>query len=225
MGVKVHLGVGSLVALIVGAVLVAISLVVRLQHTETNLDDRGVPYAGYVAAAALHAKGIANDQRGFLLAGDARFLVEADRRLNDARVAFEAAASAAGGATQLHAVTEARAGFERWIRAVHREIAGPGIATFQAGNRQAAIAASVGPDRALRKEYEQSLADAQTLAASSIQSAQTSFAAALSRSVKILIGCLLVAVVTGVGVGTWLVRSIALPLYRLVAILAADQPL
>ena len=220
MGVKVHLGVGSLVALIVGAVLVAISLVVRLQHTETNLDDRGVPYAGYVAAAALHAKGIANDQRGFLLAGDARFLVEADRRLNDARVAFEAAASAAGGATQLHAVTEARAGFERWIRAVHRE-----IATFQAGNRQAAIAASVGPDRALRKEYEQSLADAQTLAASSIQSAQTSFAAALSRSVKILIGCLLVAVVTGVGVGTWLVRSIALPLYRLVAILAADQPL
>jgi hypothetical protein len=32
--------------------------------------------------------------------------------------------------------------------------------TFQAGDRRGAIAASLGPDRALRKSYERSLANA-----------------------------------------------------------------
>jgi methyl-accepting chemotaxis protein len=219
MGVKVHLGVGGLLSLIVASVLLAISLVARLQHNEADLDRRDVPYAAHVAVAALNAKGIANDQRGFLLAGDAGFLGEADGRLNDARLAFEAAASTASDGAQRAAITQARAGFERWVRAVHAE-----IATFQTGNRQAAITASLGPDRALRKDYERSLTDAEALGASSIRSAQTSFAAALSRSVRILCACLLVAVVIGIGVGAWLVRSIALPLYRLVAILAADDP-
>jgi hypothetical protein len=76
------------------------------------------------------------------------------------------------------AVNEAREGFERWVLAVRGE-----FATFQAGDHQGAIAASLGPDRALRKAYEASLASAQALGASSIQSARNSVAVALSRSV------------------------------------------
>jgi hypothetical protein len=42
--------------------------------------------------------------------------------------------------------------------------------------------------------------------------------------VTILVVCLLVALTIGVGVAFWLVRSIAMPVSRLVAIFGADLP-
>jgi hypothetical protein len=98
------------------------------------------------------------------------------------------------------------------------------VCSLPDGNHQGAITASLGPDRALRKTYEQSLARAQALGASSLQSARDSVAAASSRSVTILVVCLLVALTIGVGVAFWLVRSIAMPVSRLVAIFGADLP-
>jgi methyl-accepting chemotaxis protein len=219
MGFQVLLGVGGLLTLLVVSMLVAIVVVAGLKADERHLNDRGVPDASAVAAAALNAKGIANDQRGFLLTGDPEFVRDADHRIGDARAAFAVAASAAVDPAQRQAVSEARAGFERWVQAMRSE-----VATFQAGDHRGAIAASVGPDRALRKTYEQSLANAQTLGAHSIQSATSSVAAASSRSVWILVTCLLVALVIGVGVAYWVVRSIALPVARLTAILGADMP-
>ncbi len=219
MGFQVLLGVGGLLVLLAASMLVAIFLAVGLKHNETYLDDRDVPYAGAVATAALNAKGIANDQRGFLLSGDPKFIDEADRRISDARAAFAAAANAAADPSQRHAVNQAHAGFEGWVQAVHGE-----FAAFQTGDHQGAITASLGPDRALRKTYEQSLARAQALGASSIQSARSSVAAASSRSLRILVACLLVALTIGVGVAFWLVRSIAMPVSRLVAILGGDLP-
>jgi methyl-accepting chemotaxis protein len=219
MGFQVLLGVGGLLALLAASMLVAIFLVVGLKHNETHLNDRDVPYASAVATAALNAKGIANDQRGFLLTGDPKFIDEADRRISAARAAFAAAANAAADPTQRQTVNEAHVGFERWVQAVHGE-----FAAFQTRGHQGAITASLGPDRALRKTYEQSLARAQALGASSIQSARSSVAAASSRSVTILVACLLVALTIGIGVAFWLVRSIAMPVSRLVAILGADLP-
>ena len=219
MGYQVLLGVGSLLALLAVSILVAILLVVGVKHDETHLNDRDVPYASAVATAALTAKGIANDQRGFLLTGDPTFTDEADRRITAARSAFAAAASTAADAGQRQALNEARAGFERWVRAVHSE-----IATFTAGDARGAVTMSLGPDRELRKSYEASLARAQTLGANSIQSAQNSVAAASSRSVRILLTYLLIAMTIGVGIAYWLVRSIALPVYRLVSLLTDAQP-
>jgi methyl-accepting chemotaxis protein len=219
MGFQVLLGVGGLLAPLAASMLVAIFLVVGLKHDETHLNDRDVPYASAAATAALNAKGIANDQRGFLLTGDPKFIDEADRRISDARAAFAAAANVAADPTQRRAVNQAHAGFEGWVQAVHGE-----FVTFQAGDHQGAITASLGPDRALRKTYEQSLARAQALGASSIQSARSSVAAASSRSVTILVACLLVALTIGVGVAFWLVRSIAMPVSRLVAFLGGDLP-
>ena len=120
---------------------------------------------------------------------------------------------------QRQAVSDARSGFERWVQAMRGE-----VATFRAGDRRGAVAASLGPDRALRKSYERSLANAQRLGAHSIQSVTGSVAAASSRSVWILVACLLVALAIGVGVASWLVRSIAMPVARLTAILGADLP-
>ena len=213
------LGAGSLVGLLVACMLVAIVLVAGLQAGETHLNGRDVSYTTAVAAAALSAKGIANDERGFLLTGDRGFIGEAGHRMRGARAAFAGAVSAADSLAQRQAVTQARAAFERWVRAVHGE-----FATFRAGDRHGAVTASLGPDRALRKTYERSLARAQALGASSIQSARSSVAAASSRSVMILVACLLAALAIGMGVALWLVRSIARPVARLAAIVGGDLP-
>jgi methyl-accepting chemotaxis protein len=212
IGFQAVLGVGALLALLAVSGLVAMVLVLNLKHDETHLNDRDVPYASAVAAATVNAKGIANDERGFLLTGDPKFLQEADRRIGDARAAFAVAVGSAADSGQRQAANQARVGFERWVQAIRGE-----FATFRAGDRQSAIVASIGPDRALRKTYEGSLARAQTLGVNSIQSARNSVAAALSRSVWTILACLLVALVIGVGVSFWLVRSIALPVYRLTA--------
>lgn len=219
IGSQLLLGLGGLLALLIVSMLVAIVLVVGLGNGETRLNEHDVPFAAAVAEAALNAKGMANDQRGFLLTGDATFVDEAHRRAADARANFTVAARAAGTEGQRQAVTEASAGFERWVRAVDGE-----FAIFASGDRQRAITASLGPDRELRKAYEQALASAQAMGDSSIRSASSSVAAAHLRSVWILIACLLVVVAVGAGVVSWLVRSIATPLFRLVALLAPDLP-
>jgi methyl-accepting chemotaxis protein len=217
MGRKMLLGLGILLALLAISMLAAISLVVGLRHDENGLNDRDVPYASAIATAALAAKGIANDQRGFLLTGDRTFIEEADRRVGEARIAFDTAVRAAADGRRRQAVNEAEAGFERWIRAIHEE-----FAMFEAGDHTGAINASEGPDRELRKTYEQSLGSAQALAENSIKSATNSVTAASSRSVWILVACLLAALLVGVGVSWWLMRTIAIPLFGLLDLLRPD---
>jgi hypothetical protein len=85
MGFQVVLGAGGLLGLLVVCMLVAIVLVVGLNAGETRLNGRDVSYATAVGAAALGAKGIANDERGFLRTGDPRFIGEAGHRMSGAR--------------------------------------------------------------------------------------------------------------------------------------------
>jgi methyl-accepting chemotaxis protein len=214
MGLKVWLGVGGLLALLICSVIVAVVLILALRGHERHLNQRAVPYANAVAAAALDAKGVANDERGFLMSGDHRFIEEAARRTRGARASFALAFAAASGTAQRRAIADARAGFERWVSAVERE-----FTAFGTGNRQAPISASFGPDRALRKRYEVALANAQTLGARAIRSGDASVAAASSRSIIILLTYLLASLIIGIAVAYWLVRSIANPVARLVAIL------
>ncbi|HZD37802.1 MAG TPA: hypothetical protein VE664_04105 [Actinomycetes bacterium] len=87
-----------------------------------------------------------------------------------------------------------------------------------------AVVASMGADRALRTSYEQTLARAQSMGARSMESARTSDAAASSRSVRILLACFLVALAIGSAMAVWLVRSIAMPVSRLMAVLRVDMP-
>jgi hypothetical protein len=111
------------------------------------------------------------------------------------------------------AMADSRTGFESWMRATEQE-----FSTFRSGDYRAAIAASLGPDRELRKSYEQSLARAESLGESSIQSAKHSVAAAALRAVLILEIWLLVALTIGAVTAYWLYRSIARPVDRLAAL-------
>lgn len=219
MGHQVILGLGGLLALFAAAMLIAIVLLINLRNGETQLNDRDVPYASAVADAALNAKGIANDQRGFLLTGDSTYIDEANRRADAARASFAAAARAAVNHDQQQAVEQAQAGFERWIQAVREE-----FVAFRAGDHERAVASSTGSDRALRKSYEQALADAQTQADSSIRSASSAVATTYHRSMWVMAAGLLVVLAIGGAVAWWLIRSIATPLFRLVDLLAVDLP-
>lgn len=215
---RVSAGLAGLLALLVVLTAIAILIVVDLSGDETRLND-DVPYATAVAAAALNAKSVANDQRGFLLTGDTMYSREAARRAADARREFATASHVAVSDAQRQAVADSRAGFERWWKAAQA-----GFATYRAGNTQQAIAASVGPDRALRKHYEESLARAQNLGQSSLQSATNGLSGDTTRSVAILLGCLLAALVTGAAIAYWLLRQISAPIFQLAVLLTSDPP-
>ena len=192
---QVVLGGAGLFALFVAATLIAVALVLAFKVDQRPPTAREVQYASAVAAAALNAKGVANDQRGFLLSGDRMFLQEAARRTSDARADFAAAATAATSPRRLQAVNDARSGFERWVQTMQGE-----LMAFQAGDHQGAIAASLGPDRTLRKTYEQSLANAQALAAPSTAVVTDSGWAVSLRWSWVLFAGLMMVLVIGVGI-------------------------
>ncbi len=217
VGFHVVFGIGGLLVLLVASVLVAVFLVARISGDAERLSGHDVPFANQVAAAALNAKGIANDERGFLLTGDLEFVYEADQRITDARAAFTAAERAAANDSQRAAVRDARRGFESWVAAVRAE-----FAAFQLGERRATISTALGPDRRLRKTYELALARAQQLAAAATETAQTTVASVSSRTVSILLTCLICSLAIGVAVAVWLIRAILKPVYMLLTIL--DEP-
>ena len=216
LGWKVTIGAGGLLALVLLSTVAAIFVVVGMKDDQAQITDRELTYGEAVDAAALQAKGVANDERGYLLSGDDKFLVEAEGRIGSARSAFGTAREVAGTPQQHAAANGALAGFERWVSAVHRE-----VADFKSGNRRVAIDASLGESRTLRKAYERSLTEAQELDVAQIASSRESIDAESSRSIRTLglfLGC---ALVVGALIAAWLVRAIAMPVARLVALLSA----
>ena len=210
------LGAGGLLALVLFSTVAALYVVIGMSHDQARITDRELSYGEAVDAAALQAKGVANDERGFLLSGDAKFLAEAERRIGSARSAFGTAQEVAATPQQHAAAAGALAGFERWVSAVHRE-----VADFKSGDRRLAIDASLGESRTLRKAYEGSLTEAQELDVAQIASSRQTMDAESSRSIhalSVFLGC---ALLVGVLISAWLVRAIAVPVARLVALLSS----
>ncbi|MGW6199584.1 CHASE3 domain-containing protein [Kribbella sp. NPDC055110] len=216
LGRKVRAGLGALLALLVIVAGVAIALIVNLSRSDARVED-DVPYATAIASASLDAKSVANDQRGFLLTGDPMYQREADQHVAAVRRDFAAAERAATTAEERGAASESSTGFERWWTATQAE-----FATYRAGNKQAAIAASVGPNRVLRKQYEESLQQTRNLGQSSLQSATRWLPRSATQAVLILLGCLLAALLAGALIAYWLIRQISMPLFRLAAMLTAE---
>jgi methyl-accepting chemotaxis protein len=215
---QVLVGIGGLLGLLAAAVLVAVLLILGLRNDATALTGRQVAYANAVDTAALNAKGIANDERGFLMSGRGEFLRQIEDRAAAGRAAFALAARHAGDGPRREAVAEARAGFERWMDALST-----GLETFRAGDREAAVASSLGPTRALRKSYEAALVRADVLGHQGIESATNSVSATSSRSVAILIGYLVAALVAGFGLTLWIVRTVLRPAHALLRLLADQE--
>jgi methyl-accepting chemotaxis protein len=218
LGFQMMLGVGGLLALSVLASIAAAVVVVGVGHAARN-DERGVPYRYAVDVAALNAKGIANDERGYLLSGDPTFIAEARERTGLARAALDNAVRSATTAEEATAARTVSQGFEAWVSAVQR-----GFADYSAGRQSQAVAASIGPSRELRKTYEDRLARAQSLADSSEHAATTSLTRLIHDSLAILVISLAIVLAIGLCLSFWLVRSVALPVYRIAEILGPGPP-
>lgn len=175
--------------------------IMSLSRDQAELQDHNVPYAVAIFTAALNAKGIANDERGYLISGDPEFLEEIEQRLLNVRTAFAEATITAEDDVQRRAAMNAHAGFERWMSALDRH-----VKTFRAGDPKRATDAALGPGRALRKDYEASLAQAQDVATSAIELRRNSFAS--SGWIFILLVCLLAVLALGVGVTFWVLRAL-----------------
>ena len=208
--VQVLVGVGGLLALLALAVGLAVILIVSFEDDATVDSSRHVLYSTAIHEAALSAKGIANDQRGYLLSGNPEYLSEIRTRTAEARSAFGQAASYAVGSAQRSAVRESRSGFETWLRVLNGD-----IAAYRRGERERAVEASLGSTRQLRKQYEQSLANAYVLGVQSIDSATEALHSSASRSVTLLLTYLALALVVGIAVALWVVRAILRPAFTL----------
>jgi methyl-accepting chemotaxis protein len=189
-----------LLALLVVGLFTAMFLVMRLGEDAEDFTQRQIQYSTALSNAAINAKGIANDERGYLLSGNREFLLEIDARTAVARESFDRAAQAADD-PQTERILKAYEVFERWLVAVEDE-----IDMFQAGDREAARAASLGPTRDLRKEYEALLATA-ALTESGVPDATASVSAATSRAVAILFVYLIAAIIIGAAVNAWAVAG------------------
>jgi methyl-accepting chemotaxis protein len=208
--VQVLIGVGSLLALLAVAVGLAVLLIVSFKGDATGDASRHVRYANAIHEAALSAKGIANDQRGFLLSGNPEYLNEIRERTTEARSAFTLAESYAVDAEHRDALDQSRAGFEHWLGALNGD-----IAAFRRGAREEAIGASLGSTRELRKIYEASLRHAYALGVRSIDSSTDSLSSSATRSVTFLLAYLALALVIGVAIALWVVRAILKPAFTL----------
>jgi len=208
VGFQVLIGVGTLVVLLVASLVLAIVLIVALSHQDRKLSTHRVPYATALDEAALAAKGAANDSRGFLISGNPLYVEEFGRRVGEVREALTNASRHATTEPELTRASEARAQFDRWVGVAQRE-----FRLFVADRRHAAVSASLGPDRDLRKRYEASLATAAQLARKDIRAAETSYAGASRRAVTLLLIFLLASIGVGLAVTVWVVRKILEPVY------------
>lgn len=214
LGHQVVLGIAGFMLLIVSIVALAIALVVQLNHRETHLNSGDAAYLDAVQSASLEAKAIANDQRGFLLSGDGKFVEEARGRVESVKAGLARASAAATSIAERHAVEQASDGFDRWIATIQAE-----VDTYNSGDHNAAIDASLGPDRELRKTYEQSLDTAQTVGESKLHAADRSVSVAAAHTVRLLIVGMVVALLIAICIGEWLLRTIVRPLFHLVDVL------
>jgi CHASE3 domain sensor protein len=200
-GSPILVAVSLLLGIVALAIGIAVYSIFSLSQDQSQLQDQNVPYAVAVATVALNAKGIANDERGYLISGDREFIEEIEQRLINVRTAFSEAGIAADGERQRRAIAEANAGFEEWFWVVRSE-----INMFQAGDREKATKTALGPGRALRKKYEAALAEAQEAGTTAIHLRRNSFAS--SRWLPILIAVLLVVFAVGIAVTLWLLRTL-----------------
>lgn len=216
IGLQVVAGIAVLVVLVAISAAIAVVLALGMRDDHERLHERSVPFAGAVGTAALHAKGIANDERGYLLSGDRLFVTQLEGRIVRAQTALAEAAATAQGPAQSAAVARARTGFERWVRALRAE-----LSTFRSGDRAGSIDASLGPVRALRKSYEASLAEATALGERAVRAGGDSVRDASSRSVTVLLAVALGVSVVGFAVALWVMRTILRPVYTMLTLFGA----
>ena len=198
---KILLAAAGMVGLVVVGVALAVMFLVAVR-TGADEVERHARYSAAIDAAALHAKGMATNERGFLIDGDEDFIAQLEGRSELVRTAFATAIETADEG-QRATVVEAREGFERWLDTVEEV-----FAVYRSGDEDAAIELSLGQARNQRWTYEGWLADAKTLGVQGFQDAATSVDGISNLSMIVLFGYLILAAVGAVIIALWAMPAV-----------------
>ncbi|GGQ50687.1 methyl-accepting chemotaxis protein [Couchioplanes azureus] len=126
--------------------------IAQLQDTREREVQRAVPYITNLNSAALSAKAAANDERGYLIAGDVKFRDEALGRKAKVDEGL-AAARGLGDPAEQATIDQIKSKTDAWFAAVDAE-----FKTYET-DPKAAVDAAMGPNRDLRKAYETAISD------------------------------------------------------------------
>ena len=213
--VRTHLGLAFGVLVLVAAAVTGYAAVAvgHLRAAQAQTSGRAVPYLTDLSDAALAAKSAANDERGYLLSGLAKFADEAKGRRTVQAGALQGARGHASTPAEQTAADRIGTGLDAFNQALDQEF------QLYRTDRAAAIARSNGANRDLRKAYETSFADAVALAKANVATASAASNRQASRALVILLLLLGVVLVCGVVVAVSLSRLITRPLARSVIVL------
>ncbi len=200
--------------LIVGGIVLAVGLAITVAMAWSRLHQirseysgaagHAVPYTDDLAAFAVSAKAMANDERGFLLSGDPSYSDEFDTKHGQpAQDALTAAAKVfPAGSKEAHSVAAIQAAYAKWVTAVHAEFA------LYKTDKASAIDLALGDNRDLRKEYETEVDAANVLASTDLASTSHALSASISKTTTTIIVALGLVVVVGAGLLLLFARSL-----------------
>ncbi|MDY7088833.1 MAG: methyl-accepting chemotaxis protein [Actinomycetota bacterium] len=185
-----------------------------LQSTRAAELQRAVPYITSLNNAALEAKAAANDERGYLIAGDEEFRDEALGR-KEAVDGELAAARALGTAAERATIDDIAEATDAWFAAIETE-----FGMYARGDRRAAVSAALGANRDLRKTYETLLADESTRADEALIAGRD-FDATVQSTRQVVLVAFVASVVLAVLLALAAARMIVTPLRKVSTVLQA----
>ncbi|AEV81525.1 Methyl-accepting chemotaxis protein mcpB [Actinoplanes sp. SE50] len=182
-----------------------------MEKTRNAEVGRMAPYVKNLGDAALQLKAAANDERGFLLKGDAKFSDESLGRQAkaDASLAAARAIAAPDDVTRVDAI---RAASDTWFEALKSEFA------LYKSDPEKATTLGLGANRDLRKAYE-ALLTADLDKANKDLLAGQSFDHTVTRTRTLVIVALSLALLLGLGSALLVARLIIVPLRRVSGVL------
>ncbi len=208
---RLYIGVAAFVVVALVSSVTSLVLTGHLATAENELGNRATPYVTALGDAATGLKATANDERGFMLTGDAEFVTEINEKRKPGVEEDLAAAEKLypAGSPQAKGVAELRGKINAWYAQLDKEFA------LRATDPEAASAEALGASRDIRKDYEKSLDGLKEQALAGAAVAHSTFSSESALAKQVAIGALVLSLLLGGAIGWWLVSSIRGPLAEL----------
>ncbi|WP_159451348.1 methyl-accepting chemotaxis protein [Demequina sp. NBRC 110054] len=202
-GVVAQIQAATLGGAVVTGVVAVVSVIGigSLQQVRDSELEQSVPYVMGLQSIALSAKAAANDERGYLLTADQEFATEVLERFETIDGIIEDSRALAADDDQLAALDELAAELTTWEDALEAEFA------LYLTDPDTAVETALNDNRALRKVYEETLAE--MIADGEARIAEGQGFAAQVQQLRIVMAALgVLAFVAGATAGWFLSRRI-----------------
>ena len=200
---RLIVGIAGLIALLATSAAVSYALLGGINGSRTELTDQSAPYFSALSDAALTAKATANDERGYLLTGDPKFLDEIAERVAKANASLAKAREIYPAASkESELVGRIQTSFATWVAAIDAEFA------LYKTDPKAAVTKALGDNRSLRKAYEGLFDEAQARSAADVEASDASLEGSLGSAKKTLLATLLLALVLGGALAVWITKAL-----------------